>query len=531
MSGATGDDEVKELVAAYRRVIGSWRPVAEDQAAAYLRGQSTNLRISGGGRSGNGAWPADDMVDVALMYAAFDDQQRSQELIDAAIEHQEAHLERMRAYPEEQVFDNTRPRAGASAAAAQWGLAWMRSLAADAKERRRQGRRRIVDLLPQNQAHTYRRRVDELALSVLSGEDTAQMRRFLRAVCDYSPYLERATLDRFDDEHWQAMILLARARLCHPFTTISARTLDWVGSAPALRARVIAEHAGGDEWESGALTPYQVDDQLCRYEPISVDSWLARARFAWRRFDRLLRRPAAGVVPVVRIPLRAELIGELWGHLPSDLAREIVIEMNVEPHSRAERRPVTPTIVAAWQFSIGERSIRLEAAYTLKKSKAARERLIEATLTRAGLQGASVPRIEDVPHATRFGVRSGRISGAFPVADPEVLGVDRCGHRHASWVSEELIGMRLHCRACSRERVALIPYHRLPADDPHLRLGRYDLERGLAILRGEDMSRFPETIERLRARDGEMTMRPSAYAISSRSAARLGVDQIGSRRR
>lgn len=525
--------EVGELVACYERSIGSWRENAEGQASSYLRGQSSSLGLSGGGRSGNGDWPADDLLDLALMYAAFDDQRRSQELIDDAIRHQQIHLERMRAYPDSLVLEGKGARAGAASAAAQWGLEWMQSLAADADERARQGRRRVIHLMPKSYSERYRRQVDDLSLRVLDAqEDTERMRQFFSAVCDYSPYLEHHELARFDDEHWQAMILLARARDSHFFPTISSRTLDWVRRAPAVRARVIAEHAGGDEWEKGALTSYRLSDQLSYYEPVSVDAWLARARLAWRHFDLLLDRPSAGVVPVVRIPLRDELIGELWKRLPHDLAREIVIEINTDVHSRAERRPATATIVAAWQFSAGDRSIRFEAAYTLKKSRAARERLIAATLKRAGLQGASVPRIEEVTHTTRLGVRSARITVPAPAADPEqVLGVDRCAHRNATWVSEEPIGLRLHCYGCARERVALIPYHRLPDDNPHVHLSRYPLERGLAILRGEDMARFPETINQLRARDGEMTMRPSFYATVSRTAPRLGVEQIGSRRR
>lgn len=153
-----------------------------------------------------------------------------------------------------------------------------------------------------------------------------------------------------------------------------------------------------------------------------------------------------------------------------------------------------------------------------------------------GLEQAdiSVVRHRDMS-AVRTPYRSDRWA---PAAAPARLGVDEvfmtrpsCAHRSGTWApTADGDALRLSCKDCTRESLAVVPRHRLPTAGGLSRLGPLEESRYLArqrfhaILQGGVES--AASFEQMRTRDGLASLDPADYAIGSasghRGAARAG---------
>lgn len=110
--------------------------------------------------------------------------------------------------------------------------------------------------------------------------------------------------------------------------------------------------------------------------------------------------------------------------------------------------------------------------------------------------------------------------GQYPSVD-RLLGPERCRHESARWASDYLVGVaRLECPECRRDRLAVVPLHRLPkghryALDPENATeatSRYLAEaRVYRALEGEVDP--PETLEELQRRDPPVSANPADYQI------------------
>lgn len=133
----------------------------------------------------------------------------------------------------------------------------------------------------------------------------------------------------------------------------------------------------------------------------------------------------------------------------------------------------------------------------------------------------AIPDARVLPHlrmrsALGYNTRRGRID----VSD--LLGRESCSHSRGRWVPSRVgetipgaAALRLSCPDCLRERAALVPAHRLPAEHPlrgQIQERPYlAVERYRRALTGHDPSVVPDSLAELSALEPPVSLDPADW--------------------
>lgn len=315
----------------------------------------------------------------------------------------------------------------------------------------------------------------------------------------------------------QARVLSAWAELGLPQDSTILRRF---GRAvmPQEFDRLLAEHMPGDAGERAWAAAVGENRPVTRLRADSLEQWQVAARAA-------LRVPEAYPMDDDAEPTEGQ---EVVVRTPEHVAHE-VLTMAMEKGWRTDLRlALVPTARGGFELTALLRvavmteggPLAVSASVHLENTLATSERtLLEIArrrLTMFGWERGNAPAIERHSRAARRPLHDDELAELPERPAADILGHDTCRHEEARWDSETLQdALVLRCSACRRERIAVVPAHRLPEGHTIARNAeRHEIaylqgERARAALNGQTLRE--ESIADLRARDGVASLDPRDY--------------------
>lgn len=349
-------------------------------------------------------------------------------------------------------------------------------------------------------------------------------------------------------DQWERARIIARAE-----TLLAAPVRDWATNGMAVSAADLARErarlAGGDRAERAAGKVGGARLSEYRHHPASSCAEIfARAHAMARNPERFaLERMAWQPIAIAGESLRGAIsatptaLRELCVQHPSAIA---LMEGGCQAvlyfwrDDDDDRTCQSDLVVRLKPVRAHDNNLAIEVFVSLGRDEAddrdrlSRERARQIGLGRLVDGAPSVELVSNAVQRTNLGIGYEGPGVSSPATPPSrVFGDERCAHRRASWIHTDggvpgASALCLSCPDCLRERVALIPAHRVPAPSrPTLDEAAYlAAERYRRALLGQDPGAVPARLDELIAREDSEDLSPERWASGAQATRRRGAD-------